>query len=139
MFIYLYYINIIIDVGQMTKISFRMENDLYNLITDYAAFIDSDLSKVLRDLLREGLMVKTQAKLFLTWHKRINNRPLKLDKCDKCGTTENLQFYHIDGNINNFNPDNVAFICNGDLRKLQKSIMEYNPREKFIRWFFFEN
>jgi len=122
----------------MTKISLRMEDELYNLITDYAAFIESDISKVLRDLLREGLMVKVQAKLFMSWHDRIKNRPLRLDKCDKCGAIENLQFYHIDGNISNFNSDNIAIICNGDLRKLQKSLLQYNPREKFIRWFFLE-
>jgi hypothetical protein len=129
------------NVGQMMemiKISLRMEDELFNLIVDYAEFIDVDLSKVMRELLREGLMIKTQAKLLLTWHEKIKNRPLKLDKCDKCGAIENLQFYHIDGDINNFTPENIAIICNGDLRKLQKTIMKYNPREKFIRWFFFE-
>lgn len=116
-----------------------MDNELHNLITDYAAFTDMDLSKTIRELIIEGLMVKSQAKMFSVWHEKNKNRVLQLDKCDKCGTIENLQFYHIDGDINNFNSDNIAVICNGDLRKLQKSIMKYNPREKFIRWFFFEN
>lgn len=120
------------------KISLRLDKELYNLIQIYANFVDEDLSKVLRELLKEGLMVKTQYKLFLMWSDKVKNRPLKLEACDKCGSKENLQFYHINGNINDFAPENVAIICNGDLRKLQKSIMKYNPREKFIRWLFLE-
>lgn len=123
----------------MTKISLRMDEELYRLIDEYAAFIERDVSKVMRELLSEGLMVKSQAKLFLTWKERVNGRPLQLTECDKCGVRENLSYYHIDGNIDNFATENIAVICNGDLRKLQKSIMRYNPREKFIRWFFFED
>jgi hypothetical protein len=123
----------------MEKISVKMDDELFNLITDYSAFIDLDLSKTIRELIREGLMVKAQNKLLLNWNKKTINKPLILDKCDKCGTIETLQYYHIDGNIDNFNRDNIAIICNQDLRKLQKSILKYNPREKFLRWFFFEN
>jgi hypothetical protein len=123
----------------MTKISLRMDDELYRLIDELSAFLELDISKVMRELLTEGLMVKSQAKLFLTWKERVKDRPLRLDKCDKCGATENLSYYHIDDNIDNFEPENVAIICNGDLRKLQKSIMRYNPREKFIRWFFLED
>jgi len=123
----------------MIKISLRMDDELYRLIEQYAAFINMDFSKVTRELLTEGLMVKSQAKLFLTWKERVKDRPLLLDKCDKCGVIENLSYYHIDGNIDDFTTENIAIICNGDLRKLQKSIMRYNPREKFIRWFFFED
>ena len=115
-----------------------MDNELYNLIDEYSEFIGMDFSKVTRELLKEGLMVKTQAKLFSIFLEKIKNRPLKLELCDKCGAKENLQFYHIDGDVNNFSSENIAIICNGDLRKLQKAIMRFNPREKFIRWFFFE-
>jgi len=120
------------------KVSLRLDKELYNLIQIYSQFVEEDLSKVLRELLKEGLMVKTQYKLFLMWNDKVKNRPLKLESCDKCGSKDNLQFYHINGNINDFSPENVAIICSGDLRKLQKSIMKYNPREKFIRWFFLE-
>jgi hypothetical protein len=120
-------------------IPIRMNDELFNLIKTYALFIDKDFSKVIRELLSEGLMVKSQAKLFLTWNEKVKNRPLMLNKCDKCGTIKNLTYYHIDGDINNFSSENIAIICNEDLRKLQKSIMKYNPREKFIRWLFFEN
>jgi hypothetical protein len=123
----------------MEKISVKIDDELFNLINDYSIFIDLDLSKTVRELLKEGLMVKAQTKLLLNWNKKIINRPLILNKCDKCGINETLQFYHINGDITNFNNDNIAIICKKDLRKLQKSIMNYNPREKFLRWFFFEN
>jgi hypothetical protein len=128
-----------VKIMNIRVIPIRMNDELFNLIKTYAAFMDKDLSKVTRELLTEGLMVKSQAKLFLTWKEKVKYRPLRLDKCDKCGVIDNLSYYHINGDVDNFDTENVAVICNGDLRKLQKSIMRYNPREKFIRWFFFED
>lgn len=123
----------------MTKISLRMEDELYNMIIDYAGFVGIDASKALRELLKEGLMKKLTSKLFSSWQEKIEKRnPFNFEYCDKCGTTSDLQFYHIDGDINNFESNNITVICKGCLRKLQKYIMQYNPREKFLRWFFFD-
>src|SRR3989304_9262565 len=107
------YINILVIVRQMmvnmTKISVRIDDELTNLINDYAEFIDMDLSKTLRELIKEGLMNKTTAKLFSNWQDKIGNRnPFNFEECDKCGGRLHIQFYHIDGDINNFESTNIA-------------------------------
>lgn len=35
----------------------------------------------------------------------------KKDKCEKCGTKENLNIDHIDGNRSNNSPDNLKTLC----------------------------
>jgi len=121
----------------MARICLRMENELHDLIKDYAEFMGMSESKILRELLREGLVNKTQAKLYSAWQDKIKNR--LPETCDKCGTKDNLQNYYIDGNSDNLVPENIAILCNGDRIKLQNSIMRNNLKEKFIRWFFFDN
>lgn len=124
-------------MNKIHKISVKLDDELYNLINDLSLFIDLDFSKTVRELLNEGLMIKAQSKMYSVWENKVKNRK-NFFSCDKCGTTENIQLYHIDGNINNFNDENIAVLCNGDLHNLKKSIMK-NSKEKFIRWFFFEN
>ena len=122
------------------KISIRIDDDLNELIKNYSNFIKVDFSKAARILLKEGLINKAPAKFFSMWKQKASERNILFpEKCDKCGTSENLQVYHINGDIDDFNFENLAILCNGDIRKLQKSMMQYNPKEKFIQWFYLEN
>lgn len=130
---------------QIIKKSFRMNQRVYNLIIDYASFMGMNFSKALRELILEGIKHRATAKLFSNWQEKVNKRnPIeeikegKLQSCDKCGFTEDLQMFHIDGNVDNFTSDNIAIVCKPCLRKLQHYLRKYNPKEKFIYWMFFD-
>lgn len=46
-----------------------------------------------------------------TTSKRINKNILKKDKCEICGSKENLDVHHKDNNWNNNNLDNLECLC----------------------------
>jgi len=118
----------------------RISNDLYNLIGDYASLLGVSNSEVLRELIREGLLKKSYLELIKRWQKKIEDRDpmLEMRICEKCGKESNeLKLYHIDGNVRNLNPENLAILCEDCLNNLHKFIQKYNPKEEFAAWFFY--
>lgn len=133
-----------IQVYTMAKtnpIPVRLSDNVRNMISDYAAFFDVSMSQALREIIKEGLMRKTHLGLLKKWQEKVRHRNPMLSmggKCDKCRLGEDLKIRHIDGNIRNFDTENLAVLCEDCVRKLNRSLQKYNPKEKFAAWFFYE-
>jgi 5-methylcytosine-specific restriction endonuclease McrA len=126
-------------MGRKNVIPVRLSDNLYNLIKDYASFLGVSNSEALRDLIREGLLKKSYLGLIKRWQEKAKKRDpfIEMRKCEKCGNKEQLKLYHIDGNVRNMTPENLVILCEACINKLQKSMREYNPKEKFAAWFFY--
>ena len=118
----------------MKQIIFRADKTLKELIENYAAFNEIDKSKAIRELVKQGLTIKIYNYLERNWKKTVESR--KENICDKCKKETNGQIYHINGNINDFTEENIMFICNKCVRDLNKSLRNYNIKERFFKWFF---
>lgn len=116
----------------------RLNEDLNNLVKTYASFGDISISEALRKLIKEGLYRKAHAGLLKRLQDDFSKRnPLvNMNGCDKCGSHEDVKIYHIDGNIRNFIPENLALLCTKCIIKLNEFMQKYNPKEKFVTWFY---
>lgn len=123
------------------SISIRLGDTLTDLIDQYAAFMSSDRSKVIRQGMSEWLFEKTKAAQFQRFEEYLEDREAFtiLEKCEKCGSNQNLGLYHIDGNIDNNTSKNLVTICIPCLGKFEKFRLNKNIVEKFIEWFFTES
>lgn len=119
--------------------SIRLGDTLDELIAQYAIHVNKKPSRVIREVLMEGLFQKTKAAQFQHFEEWIAKREAftLLSKCEKCGSSEHkLGFYHIDGNIDNTTANNIVTICVPCLNAFQNWKMKQNIKEKFIEWFF---
>jgi hypothetical protein len=118
--------------------SIRLGDEMEILINQYAAFIGSDRSKVIRDVLTEGLFQKTKYLQFERLKDFLSKRQVfsVLEKCEKCGTTESLVIFHIDGNVKNIASDNLVTLCKTCLISFEVFRLKQNIKEKFVEWFF---
>lgn len=129
----------------MTKtnpIPVRLPENLHRLVKEYASFLGISNSEALREVIREGLLRKSYIGLIKRWQEKAKNRDpfTNMVRCEKCGSKEEkLSLYHIDGNVRNLTPENLVILCSGCIACLQKSMRNYNPKEKFAAWFFYEN
>lgn len=120
-------------------ISIEMKNKkLQELIDQYAGFMGLKRSEAIRDLLMEALYVKTKHIQF----QRLTEYTAKRDpfkyrtECEHCGIKDNLIIYYIDGNINNFQSDNIITLCKKCFTEFELFRLKQNVKERFIEWFF---
>jgi len=126
-----------IKMGRKHVIPVRMGDSLYRLVKEYASFMELKDSEALRELIREGLVKKSYMGLLNKWKKLCSEKEAIVIKiCEKCKSHEKIQIYHIDGNVINWNTENLVVLCKSCLNKLRKSMQEYNAKEEFISWFF---
>jgi predicted transcriptional regulator len=118
--------------------SIRLGETLDDLINQYAAFMNMTRSKVIRQVLMEGLFQKTKAAQFAHFEEWVGKREAfsLLDKCEKCGSDKRLVFYHIDGNIENNSSNNIVTLCVPCINTFQNWKQKDNIKDKFIEWFF---
>jgi predicted DNA-binding protein len=118
--------------------SIRLGDELEDLIGQYAAFMGKNRSKVIREVLAEGLFQKTKGAQFQRLEEYLQDREAftLFDKCEKCGSTGNLSMYHIDGDINNNASKNIVTLCIPCMALFEKFRLRQNIKEKFIEWFF---
>ena len=121
----------------------RITKTLDKILKEYCAFTNKSKSKVIREFVKESLIKHAHIGLLKQWGedrefiKEWLNNPDKW-LCEKCDYNKNVKIYHIDGDINNVSPENIAFLCEPCLKNLQRFIRKFNPKEKFAAWFFFE-
>jgi predicted transcriptional regulator len=118
--------------------SVRLGDTLDELIDKYAVHVGKKPSRIIREVLMEGLFQRTKAAQFQHFEEWLIKREAftLLNKCEKCGSEHNLGFYHIDGNINNTAANNIVTLCIPCLNAFQNWKMKQNIKEKFIEWFF---
>lgn len=120
----------------------RMDAKMHELVSEYAILFGMNKSEALREIIKEGLITKSHVGLLKNWQRKAIQRNPKLEvtNCEKdgCERTNDLIFYHIDGNIMNWRKDNIAVLCKPCVIRLQDFIQKYNPKEKFAAWFFYE-
>ena len=118
--------------------SIRLGDTLDELIDEYALCIGKKRSRIIREILMEGLFQKTKAVQFRRFEEWINKRETfdLMKYCEKCGRKEHLGFYHIDGDINNNAPSNIVTLCIPCITEFQNWKLKQNIKEKFIEWFF---
>jgi len=118
--------------------SIRLGETLDDLIDQYAAFMNTSRSKIIRQVLMEGLFQKTKAAQFQHFEEWVGKREAftLLTKCEKCGSDKNIGFYHIDENIDNNTTNNIITLCIPCLNAFQNFRLKQNVKEKFIEWFF---
>jgi hypothetical protein len=123
---------------QSKNTSIRLGEPLNELINQYVAFTGISRSKVIRQVLMEGLFQKTKAAQFQHFEKWIGKREAftLMTKCEKCNTEKNLGFFHIDGNIENNTTNNIVTLCIPCINAFQNWKLKENSVEKFIEWFF---
>lgn len=121
--------------------SIRLGNKLEDLMDKYAAFVGSDRSKVIREILTEGLFQRTKHVQFQRLQDYLAKREAftLLEKCEKCGSFKSLGIYHIDGNIDNNVPNNLITLCVPCLALFEKFKLKWDIKEKFVEWFFLDS
>lgn len=127
-------------LSRTKPIPVRLDLKLYNFIRDYALLVDISNSEALREILKAGIIKKGHIGTLKRWEEKIKyrNPMLTLDTCDKCANHDNLMIYHIDGNVRNLKPENLAILCQNCVKKLNCFIRKYDPKDKFAAWFFYE-
>jgi predicted transcriptional regulator len=127
-----------VEKKERKNTSIRLGETLDDLIDQYAAFMGISRSKVIRNVLMEGLFQKTKAAQFAHFEKWIGKREAftLLTKCEKCDSEKNLGFFHIDGNIDNNSTNNIVTLCIPCINSFQNWKLKENSIEKFIEWFF---
>jgi len=123
---------------QSKNTSIRLGETLDELINQYAAFMGMTRSRVIRQVLMEGLFQKTKAAQFKHFEEWIGKREafMLMTKCEKCNSEKNLGFFHIDGNIENNSTNNIVTLCVPCINAFQNWKLNQNNIEKFIEWFF---
>jgi hypothetical protein len=118
--------------------SIRLGETIEELIEQYAAFMGMKRSRVIREILMEGLFQRTKATQFRHFEEWIAKREVfeLMKRCEKCGSEQNLGFYHIDGNIDNNEASNIVTLCIPCINAFQNWKLKQNVKEKFIEWFF---
>ena len=118
--------------------SIRLGDTLDELIDQYAIFMGKKRSRVVREILMEGLFQKTKSAQFKHFEEWISKREAftLMSQCEKCESEKNLGFYHIDGNIENNETSNIVTLCIPCLNAFQNWKLKQNGKEKFIEWFF---
>lgn len=115
-----------------------MSKNLEVLLDQYAGFMGIKRSEAIRTLLMNALYAKTKHVQFQRLTEYITKRdPFKFrTECEHCTTKENLIIYYIDGNINNFQADNIITLCKKCLTEFELFRLKQNIKERFIEWFF---
>jgi predicted transcriptional regulator len=118
--------------------SIRLGDELIPLIDQYAAFVGSTRSKVIREILIEGLFQKTKYVQFQRLQDYLAKREAfsMLEKCEKCDSIKDIGFFHIDGNIDNSAADNLVTLCIPCMSAFETFRLKKNIKEKFVEWFF---
>jgi len=118
--------------------SIRLGDDLMPLIDQYAIFVGSVRSKVIREILMEGLFQKTKYVQFQRLQDYLAKREAFsiFGKCEKCDSVDNIGFFHIDGDINNNAANNLVTLCISCMGTFEKFRLMKNLKEKFVEWFF---
>jgi hypothetical protein len=119
-------------------ISFEIIDNLNKRLNEYIIFMGGTKSELIRSLLWEALIKRTEYKQFERLSEYLAGRdPFKFrTECEKCGEKDNLIIFYIDGNINNIKTDNVVTLCKNCLNEFELFRLKYNIKEKFIEWFF---
>lgn len=127
-----------VEKKERKNTSIRLGETLDDLIDQYAAFMNINRSKVIRQVLMEGLFQKTKAAQFQHFEEWVGKREAftLLTKCEKCDSNKNIGFYHIDENIDNNATNNIITLCIPCLNAFQNWRLKQNVKEKFIEWFF---
>lgn len=119
--------------------SIRLGDDLLDLIDQYAAFMGTTRSKVIREIMMEGLFQKTKFAQFQRFEEYLMDREALtlFDRCEKCESSSNkLGMFHIDGDINNNASTNIVTLCIPCLNAFENFKLTQNRKEKFVEWFF---
>lgn len=123
------------------RVTFRMEPEWIELIQQYAVLTGKDTSKIIRELLIEGLKKNAPYALYARFEEYLEKRdPFEQSNiCEKCGKKENGLIYFIDGNVNNRNSNNLFVLCKECANKFEefkKIRLSRSLKEKFIEWWF---
>jgi predicted transcriptional regulator len=123
---------------QSKNTSIRLGKTLDDLINQYAAFMGVKRSRIIREVLLEGLFQKTKATQFRHFEEWLAKREAfeLMTCCEKCGSAKNIGFYHIDGDIENNSANNLVTLCIPCLNAFQNWRLKQNIKEKFVEWFF---
>lgn len=130
------------NMPRKNVIPVRLCDNLYQLIKEYALFMDITISEALREVIREGLLKKSYIGLIKRWENEAKKRDpfIEMKFCEKCNANNiHLKLYHIDGNVRNLMAENLVILCESCITKLQLYIRKYDPKRKFAAWFFYEN
>lgn len=122
-------------------IAVRITKTTNRYLLEYAAFMDKSKSEIIRTFVREGLIKHAHIGLLKQWNENreytkewLKNPNGRL--CEKCDYNKDVVIYHIDGDIENFDSENIVFLCRPCLINLQRFLRRYDPKEKFASWFF---
>jgi hypothetical protein len=141
----------------MKPISIRLTKEMLDNIDMYAALTGIDRSKAIKELLRYGMVNRGLMELREKFQAFLNKKTSEMmdktqhpiipsmsslitlrdeGKCQKCGSTSDIEIYHIDQNPINTNPSNLIVLCKICIQKAEK----YKPRQRvtddFLEWFF---
>lgn len=149
--------HIIMDLEETAKLrrkphgnkafSVRIPKILQKRIHEFCLFTRQNRSYVIRKFIKSGLVKYAHIELLNRWREdrfvKVNKQLSRMNSdewmCERCYAEEDVGLYYIDGNVNNYRPDNVVFLCKFCLKQLRKSLCSYDPEEKFAAWFFFED
>lgn len=105
----------------------KLERKRFNgRLEDYGVFLKRQYCN--RECMRKGFLKIGESDA--NWSnahstaRNINKLILKKDYCEICGSTENLDMHHIDGNWKNNNLDNLMCLCRSCHMKIERNDVE---------------
>jgi len=134
--------------------SIWIKEDLAKQIHILAKFMDLSKSQTVEYLIEQAFILVAYKKLLMNlkldlkgkWiahHKqlpafKIFNVDLILERdnktCQKCGTRENLEVYHINRNPTDFAVDNLITLCKSCIEKVKVFVANEYYEECFVAW-----
>ena len=125
---------------QTEQLRTRLPKKLLKLIDFYVDYYGTDRSKAVRELLLEGLVRTSYIGLLERLAETLRNEhpdPMTSQrKCEKCGGENVLGIYHIDGNVRNLEAKNLIILCKDCQIGLRRFIQKYDPKERFVAWYY---
>ena len=140
--------------GKSTILSVRIPKDLNDRLIELSLFLDKCKSTVVNDMLKremidlidmvywsqfEEKLVSETKEFFYGKSKSVKDNPSLIyerDKgqCRKCGSTEGIMIYHIDGKTTNFSPLTNILICEICFNDFKTYMMNYANKIRFAAW-----
>ena len=125
---------------QTEQLRVRLPKSLFKLIKFYVDYYGTDRSKAVRELLLEGLVRTSYIGLLERLTENLRNKHpdpmMDQHECEKCNRKTKLRIYHIDGNVRNLEPKNLIILCEDCQIGLRRFIQKYDPKERFVAWYY---
>jgi len=119
------------------EIKLRIDKKMKKFIREYALYKRMTLSEAVRIFVREGALIHSYAGLLMEIQNRLKGRDwTKVKCCEKCGSGDEIGYYHIDGNPTNLKPENIICLCRRCLNGLNRFLRDYDKTKRFVEWYY---